>query len=112
MLEPKTCRGSSGLGLSAERARKMSTEATRIGNSRDRLEHSVLSTVPGAERNGGAEPRVANTTNISFARIESESLLIGLDLEGLAVSSGSACSSARSSHRMCSERWDFLTRAR
>ena len=35
--------------------------------------------MPGAERNGGAEPRVANTTNISFARIESESLLIGLD---------------------------------
>ena len=47
----------------------------------------------GAERNGAAEPRVPNTTNISFARIESESLLIGLDLEGIAVSSGSACSS-------------------
>ena len=44
-------------------------------------------------RNGAAEPRVTNTTNISFERIESESLLIGLDLEGIAVSSGSACSS-------------------
>ena len=44
-------------------------------------------------RNGAASPRVANTTNISFERVESESLLIGLDLEGIAVSSGSACSS-------------------
>ena len=49
--------------------------------------------MPGAARNGAASPRVGNTTNISFERIESESLLIGLDLEGIAVSSGSACSS-------------------
>ena len=60
---------------------------------RDRLESGLLAGVTGATRNGAAEPRVPNTTNISFDRVESESLLIGLDLEGIAVSSGSACSS-------------------
>jgi cysteine desulfurase len=83
-----------GLGAAADRAtRKMATEALRLGGLRDRLESGILAAVSGAERNGAAEPRVPNTTNISFARIESESLLIGLDLEGIAVSSGSACSS-------------------
>ena len=83
-----------GLGAAAERAaRKMAAEAERLAALRDRLEQGVLAAVPGSERNGAAEPRVPNTTNISFARIESESLLIGLDLEGIAVSSGSACSS-------------------
>jgi cysteine desulfurase len=83
-----------GLGVAAELAgRKMRDEASRIRALRDRLEHDVLDTVAGAERNGAADPRVPNTTNISFERIESESLLIGLDLEGIAVSSGSACSS-------------------
>jgi cysteine desulfurase len=49
--------------------------------------------VSGTSRNGAREPRVPNTTNISFDRIEAESLLIALDLEGIAVSTGSACSS-------------------
>ena len=43
--------------------------------------------------NGSRESRVPNTTNISFERVEAESLLIALDLEGIAVSTGSACSS-------------------
>jgi cysteine desulfurase len=83
-----------GLGTAAERAlSKMPGEASRQGELRDRLERTILTTVNGAERNGAESPRVPNTTNISFDRIESESLLIGLDLEGIAVSSGSACSS-------------------
>ena len=49
--------------------------------------------VTGTAVNGGASPRVPNTTNISFDRVEAESLLIALDLEGVAVSTGSACSS-------------------
>jgi cysteine desulfurase len=83
-----------GLGLAAELAQaKIGAESARLSALRDRLERGVLTAIAGVERNGAAEPRVANTTNLSFERIESESLLIGLDLEGVAVSSGSACSS-------------------
>jgi len=86
--------GIAGMGAAAVRARqKMAAEGPRQAALRDRLERGVLAAVPGSERNGTAEPRVPNTTNISVDRIESESLLIGLDLEGIAVSSGSACSS-------------------
>ncbi len=49
--------------------------------------------VPGAAINGDRRLRVPNTSNISFDRVEAESLLIALDLEGIAVSTGSACSS-------------------
>ena len=52
-----------------------------------------LTTVPGTAVNGERTSRVPNTTNISFDRVEAESLLIALDLEGIAVSTGSACSS-------------------
>jgi cysteine desulfurase len=83
-----------GLGVAADLAwRKMAEEMPRLAALRDRLETGVLAAVAGAQRNGAAAPRVANTANISFDRIEAESLLIGLDLEGIAVSSGSACSS-------------------
>ena len=60
---------------------------------RDRLEAGVLAGVPGTAVNGGAAERVGNTSNISFHGVEAESLLIALDLEGVAVSTGSACSS-------------------
>jgi len=83
-----------GLGVAADVARrKMAGEAPRVSALRDRLEAGVLATVSGTERNGAASPRVPNTTNISIDRVEAESLLIGLDLAGIAVSSGSACSS-------------------
>ena len=49
--------------------------------------------MPDTAVNGDPSSRIPNTTNISFDRVESESLLIALDLEGVAVSSGSACSS-------------------
>ena len=83
-----------GLGVAADLARrKLDVEGRRLAALRDRLEAGVLATVPGSERNGAASPRVPNTTNISIERVEAESLLIGLDLAGIAVSSGSACSS-------------------
>jgi cysteine desulfurase len=83
-----------GLGVAAELAkRKIDTEGPRLTALRDRLEAGILSSIPGTDRNGAATPRVPNTTNISVERVEAESLLIGLDLAGIAVSSGSACSS-------------------
>jgi cysteine desulfurase len=60
---------------------------------RDALEQGILARVPGAHVNGEGAPRVGNTTNIRFDGIDSEPLLIALDLQGFAVSSGSACSS-------------------
>ena len=74
-------------------ASKMKAEGPRVAALRDRLETAVLREVPGTAVNGALEVRVPNTTNISFDRVEAESLLIALDLEGVAVSTGSACSS-------------------
>ena len=71
----------------------MDKESPRLAALRDRLEAKILDTVDGTARNGPGEGRVPNTTNISFDGIEAESLLIALDLEGVAVSTGSACSS-------------------
>jgi cysteine desulfurase len=83
-----------GLGVAADVARqKIATEGPRLAALRDRLEAGILSAIGSTERNGAASPRVPNTTNISVDRVEAESLLIGLDLAGIAVSSGSACSS-------------------
>lgn len=83
-----------GMGVAARlAAAKMATEAARVGALRDRLEDGILRGVPGTVVNGDPAARVPNTTNISFERVEAESLLIALDLEGVAVSTGSACSS-------------------
>jgi cysteine desulfurase len=60
---------------------------------RDRLERGILERVPGTTVNGARDARVPNTSNIGFDGVEAESLLIALDLEGVAVSTGSACSS-------------------
>src|SRR5436190_232420 len=86
--------GIAGLGVAAQLANnKLTAEASRLGALRDRLEEAILARVPGTAINGQREPRVPNTTNISFDAVEAESLLIALDLEGVAVSTGSACSS-------------------
>jgi cysteine desulfurase len=83
-----------GLGVAARLAQtKMATEAARLAPLRDGLEEGILRAVPGTAVNGARTPRVPNTTNISFDRVEAESLLIALDLAGIAVSTGSACSS-------------------
>jgi cysteine desulfurase len=86
--------GIAGLGVAARLARaKLATEAARVAALRDRLEQGVLTGVGGTAVNGDRAARVPNTTNISFNGVEAESLLIALDLEGFAVSTGSACSS-------------------
>ena len=85
--------GIAGLGVAAQvAADKLNGESSRLGRLRDRLESEILCNVSGAELNGTGQ-RVSNTTNISFDGIEAEALLIALDLEGIAVSTGSACSS-------------------
>ena len=83
-----------GMGVAAKlSAEKMPSEASRVSALRDRLEDGILRVVTGTAVNGARLSRVPNTTNISFERVEAESLLIALDLEGIAVSTGSACSS-------------------
>jgi cysteine desulfurase len=83
-----------GLGVATRLAGgKLGVEAARVAALRDRLEEGILRGVPGTAVNGARGSRVPNTSNISFDRVEAESLLIALDLEGIAVSTGSACSS-------------------
>ena len=60
---------------------------------RDRLQQGILAQVEQAGVNGAGAPRVPNTLNIYFEHIEGESMVIALDLRGLAVSTGAACSS-------------------
>jgi cysteine desulfurase len=68
-------------------------EWARLADLRDRLERGILERVADSHVNGAGAPRTPNTTNIRFDGIDSEPLLIALDLRGFAVSSGSACSS-------------------
>ena len=83
-----------GMGAAARVAvEKLAGEAARVAAIRDELEAGILSRVPATAVNGARDRRVPNTSNISFDRVEAESLLIALDLEGVAVSTGSACSS-------------------
>lgn len=83
-----------GLGVAAKlAAARLADDASRQAALRDDLERQVVAHVPGTHVNGGGVPRVPNTTNIGFDGIEAESLLIALDLDGIAVSTGSACSS-------------------
>ena len=83
-----------GLGVAARRLLETREKGPDdVAGLRDRLEAGILGEVPGTAVNGGGSPRVGNTSNISFDGVEAESLLIALDLEGIAVSTGSACSS-------------------
>ena len=84
-----------GLGKAAELAIRglENGETARMASLRDRLENSILQSVESAGVNGEGAPRVPNTSNIYFDYIEGEALIIALDLKGLAVSTGAACSS-------------------
>jgi cysteine desulfurase len=84
-----------GLGKAAELAVQgfKNAEIARMAALRDSLERAILQNVEGAGVNGEGAPRVPNTSNIYFDYIEGEALIISLDLKGLAVSTGAACSS-------------------
>ena len=84
-----------GLGKAAQLAKESLARGDdkKIVSMRDRLEQGILAQVGEAGVNGEGAARVPNTTNIHFDHIEGESLVIALDLKGLAVSTGAACSS-------------------
>ncbi|HZN10225.1 MAG TPA: cysteine desulfurase NifS [Blastocatellia bacterium] len=83
-----------GLGKAAELAREHLTErAGRMRELRDYLDAEVLRRVPGVARNGDPGRRLPHIANFNFDHVEGEGLQISLDLKGVAVSTGSACSS-------------------
>jgi cysteine desulfurase len=83
-----------GMGKAAELAGiHLREDAARMAALRDRLEAQLLARVPGIRVNGARNRRVANTTNITFPGASGESLVIALDLQGIACSTGAACSS-------------------
>lgn len=71
----------------------MTVESRRIASLRDRLEAGILAAILDARVNGHKERRLPNTASLSFPGAEADSLLLNLDLAGIAASSGSACSS-------------------
>ena len=87
-----------GLGKAAEiAARSLQDGSTqRIAALRDRLQTEILARVADAGVYSGQVPRVPNTTNLWFDHLEGEALVISLDLKGMAISGGSACSSGAS----------------
>jgi len=84
-----------GLGKAAELAREALEQGdlAQMSAMRNRIEQTILSQVDATGVNGEGAPRVPNTTNIHFDYLEGEALVIALDLKGLAVSTGAACSS-------------------
>lgn len=84
-----------GLGQAAKIAKESLADGRveKLGAMRDRLQRRILEQVEDAHVNGDGVKRVPNTSNIRFDYIEGESLVIALDLKGLAVSTGAACSS-------------------
>ena len=76
------------VALSLEEAE---AEGRRIAALRDRLEAEVVSAIRDVRINGAGVPRVPNTTNLTFAGVDGESVVLGLDLRGICVSTGSAC---------------------
>ena len=81
-----------GLGAAVEvRARDMKAEAERVSALRDRMWEGIRARVPDVRLNGHPTERLPGTANLSYRNVESESIVLGLDLKGIAVSAGSAC---------------------
>ena len=83
-----------GLGEALEiRAREMTAEGVRLSALRDRLWDEVRARIPEVRLNGHPTERLPGTCNLCFRGVESESIVLGLDLKGIGVSAGSACTS-------------------
>jgi cysteine desulfurase len=83
-----------GLGKAVEvRGRDMAAEEGRVRALRDRLWEGLVARVPDVRLNGHPTERLPGTCNVCFRHVESESIVLGLDLKGIGVSAGSACTS-------------------
>jgi len=83
-----------GFGAAAEIAKEeMDPESTRLKDLRDKLIQEVLAQIPSTAVNGHRTKRLPTNANIRFLFVEGESLLLSLDLEGISVATGSACTS-------------------
>jgi len=81
-----------GLGKAVEiRGRDMKAEGERVSALRDRMWEGIRARVPEVRLNGHPTERLPGTANICYRNVESESIVLGLDLKGIAVSAGSAC---------------------
>ena len=84
-----------GFGKACELARaRLEADSRHVQALRDRFEARILECIPGVQVNGGGAPRLPNTSNLAFAGLDGEALVINLDLLGLAASRGAACSAA------------------
>src|SRR4029077_14967158 len=85
--------GIAGMGVAAELAAKeMKHDEKHVQPLRDKLEKGIMHHVECVRLNGDPDHRMFNTSNLSIEAVEGEGLIIGLDMQGICVSSGSACS--------------------
>ena len=82
-----------GMGRAAELALEELPQMSRVAATRDRLEREILARIDDAHVNGRSDLRLPNTTNIGFARLEAEAILLLLSEQGVCASAGAACSS-------------------
>jgi cysteine desulfurase len=82
-----------GLGKAIELVGKRKSDNEKIKKLRDKLIDGILKNIPGSALNGSRQDRLPNNANFRFKGVEGEAILIALDLEGIAISTGSACAS-------------------
>lgn len=105
--------GIAGFGAAAEIAAREATDQTHIEALRDRLEDRIAAIVPNVTIHGGVAQRVANTSCLSMPGVEAETQVMALDLAGVMVSAGAACSSGKvqSSHVLAAMGLDHASAA-
>jgi cysteine desulfurase len=82
-----------GMGKAAQLAKQHLPDMAKVANLRDRLETEILKRIPETSVNGSVDQRIPNTTNISFAGLEAEAILLLLSEQDICASAGAACSS-------------------
>jgi cysteine desulfurase len=82
-----------GMGVAAMLAKESLPQMSQVAQLRDRLERQILEQIDATYVNGRTDQRLANTTNISFAQLEAEAILLLLSEQGICASAGAACSS-------------------